>query len=169
MTTRTQNADQEALNTAQRWLEILIIVALLLLFGFFAYHQVTNTGFFTAQFGSVEMVCLYGPIVLAIAAPIVRALTGRRNPARPLEAASSLLTAITAVWFLIVFPFNFAHFADALPGGFRFVLAWVTGDIAKILLVLQIILGPVSACVTIWHYLSLRWREPTTMSHQRTS
>jgi hypothetical protein len=80
-----------------------------------------------------------------------------------------LLTAITAVWFLIVFPFNFAHFADALPGAFGFVLAWITDDIAKIVLVVQIILGPISACVTIWRYLSLRWHEPTTMSHQRTS
>jgi hypothetical protein len=165
----TQKADQEVLSTAQRWLEILVVVALLLLFGFFAYHQVTNTGFFTAQFGSLEMLCLYGPIVLATAAPLVRVSTGRRNPARPLEAASSLLTAMTAVWFLITFPFNFAHFADALPGAVRFVLAWITDDIAKIPLVLQIILSPISALVTIWHYLSLRWREPATMSHQRIS
>jgi hypothetical protein len=168
MTTTTRKVDREVLSTPERWLELLFVILLLLLFGFFIYHQTTNTGFFTSRFGTFEMVCLYSPIVLAGTAPIVRGLTGRRNPARLLEVFTSLLTAITALWFLIVFPFNFAHFADA-PGEMRFVFAWINDDIGKIPLILQIILGPVSALVTLWRYFSMRWREPSTVSQPRSS
>jgi hypothetical protein len=40
---------------------------MMLLCGFFAAHQLAHTGFFTAQFGLVEMLCVYGPILLTLA------------------------------------------------------------------------------------------------------
>jgi hypothetical protein len=146
-------AHKDTLSMAQRWLELSFVAALGLLFGFFVRHQAANTGFFTEKFGIVEMVCLYTPIILAAAAPLIRAFTGHRNPARPFEAASSLFTALTAVWFLLVFPFNFAHFGDVLPTSVRFILTWINDDIGKIPLILQVILGPISAIVTVWQYI----------------
>jgi hypothetical protein len=168
MATMPKREDKEVLSTPERWLELLFVVLILLLLGFFMYHQIANTGFFTSRFGSFEMICLYGPIVLATAAPIVRALTRRRNPARLPEAVTSLLTTLTALWFLIIFPFNFAHFTDALPFEVRFVFSWLNDDIAKIPLVLQIIVGPLSALVTLWRFLTMRWREPSTLAHPRS-
>jgi len=161
--------DPEVLTPSQRWLEIMIVAALLLLFTFLAYHQLANTGFFTARFGSLEMVCLYGPILLATAAPIVRASTGRRNPARPLEAAASLFLAIGSLWLLNVFPFSFVHLADTLPAPVRFVLAWVTDDIGRIPLILQVIIGPISALLTIWKYISIRRRESESYLKRQAS
>jgi hypothetical protein len=142
---------------------------MLLLFGFLAYHQIANTGFFTAKFGMLEMVCLYGPILLGITAPAVRAWTGYRNPARPFEAAASLFLAVGSLWLVIVFPLNYAHLADALPSTIRFVLAWVTDDIGKAVLVLQVIIGPISALLTIWKYLSIRHRESEPYLKRRIS
>jgi uncharacterized membrane protein HdeD (DUF308 family) len=164
-----EKTDKEVLTALQRWGELIIVVALVLLLAFFANHQSTNTGFFTAKFGLLEMVLLYGSILFALIAPIMRALSGRRNPARPLEAASSLFTAIAGLWFLIVFPFNFSHFADTLPTTIRFLFAWITDDIGKIPLILQVILGPISALVTTLKYLSTRRREPEPTFRQRTS
>lgn len=66
-------AHKDTLSMAQRWLELSFVAALGLLFGFFVRHQTANTGFFTEKFGIVEMVCLYSPIILAAAAPLIRA------------------------------------------------------------------------------------------------
>jgi hypothetical protein len=159
MKTVGEKIDKEVLTTAQRWGEFISVVAMLLLCGFFAYHQVANTGFFTVKFGVVEMICLYGPILVSFVAPAVRAVSGRRNPARPFDVAMYVFLAIAALWFLMVFPFNFSHLADALPGALHFVLAWITNDIGKVCLILQVIIGPISAILTTRKYLSLRRRE----------
>jgi hypothetical protein len=159
MKTAVEQTDKEVLTTGQRWGEFISIVAMLLLCGFFVYHQVAHTGFFTATFGALEMICLYGPILFSLAAPGVRAVSGRRNPARPFDVATYVFLAMAALWFLRVFPFNFSHLADALPGAVHFVLAWITNDIGKVCLILQVIIGPISAILTTRNYLSLRWRE----------
>lgn len=158
MKTVVKQTDKEVLTPSQRGGELVSVPVMLLVFGFFVYHQVANTGFFTARFGAMEMVCLYGPILFSLAAPVVRAITGRRNPARPFEVVTNLFLALAAVWLLMVFPFNFAHLADALPAAIRFVLSWISNDIGKIVLILQVIVGTIMAGVTTWKYLSVRRR-----------
>lgn len=138
----------------QRWGEILIAVGLLLLTGFFVVHQSTNTGFFTEKFGPLEMVFLYLPLMLAILDAGIQVLSGHHHPARPFEAASGLLLGVAALWFLIVFPFDFTHLADALPQGLRFLLAWVTNDIGKIPLIIQVIAGPLGAFTALRAFLA---------------
>lgn len=156
MSTPRAKPDREVLTGAQRVVEpVASIVGTGLLLGFFAYHQIAPTGFFTEQFGPFEMLCLYGPIVLSIAAPIIRALTGQRNPGRPLEVVTNVCMVLAALWFLRVFPFDFAHLADALPSVLRFALDWVTNDIGKIILVLQVIVGSLVAVVTLLKFVSV--------------
>lgn len=152
----TKQTDKEVLSTLARWSEFLIVAAMLALLGFLTYHQSVNSGFFTDKFGTFEMFCLYGPLLLSLAAPIVRAVTGRRNPARPYEAATNLFLGLGSLWLLNVFPFDFTHLADTLPAGLQFVLAWVTNDIGRIPLILQVIIGPISAIVNVWKYVSIR-------------
>jgi hypothetical protein len=163
MNRSAERDNKETLDLLQRWLEIVLMVAMLLLFAFLAYHQLANTGFYTAKFGTLEMVCLYGPILLAVTAPLVRAVSGRRNPARPLEVAANLFLAVGSLWLLNVFPFDFTHLADALPGPSRSLFGWVTNDVGKILLILQVIVGPTSAIFTTVKYLSVRRRETVAL------
>lgn len=148
--------EKEVLSTPARWAELVIVAAMLVLLGFLVNHQSVNSGFFTEKFGTFEMVCLYGPILLSLAAPIVRAVIGRRNPARPYEAATSLFLGLGSLWLLNVFPFDFTHLADTLPSGLQFVLAWFTNDIGRIPLILQVIIGPISAIVHLWKYATRR-------------
>lgn len=162
MNTRTN--DKDMLNPVERWLERFSVVLILLLLGFFMLHQFANTGFFTERFGTAEMLCLYVPIVVAMLPPLIRARMGRRHPARLWVAASSLLTAVTALWLLSTFPFNFAHFADFLPGSVRFMFFWLSDDLAKIPLVLQIIVGPISALVAVWQFLARGSQPSATLS-----
>ena len=154
--------DNELLTSSQRWGELAIIAAMLVLLGFFALHQLTNTGFFTTRFGSLEMPALYGPILISYAAPIVRALSGRRNSARPFEAATNLSLAIGSLWLAIVFPFNFAHLTDVLPEMIRFVFAWINNDIGRLALILQVIIGVITAPMTIFKYWSIRRQASAT-------
>lgn len=154
-----RESDQEILTIGQRCGELMSIAAMLLLFGFFVSHQRAHTGFFTAKFGMVEMVCLYGPMLVSLAALGVRAVSGRRNPGRLLDVATNVFLTIAAVFLLMTFPFDFSHLADALPTPIHFLLAWITNDIGKVILILQIIVGPVSAFFTIRNYLAFRWRK----------
>jgi hypothetical protein len=160
MKTIEEKPGREVLTAGQRFGEIISIIVMLLVFGFFVSHQRTDTGFFAARFGAVEMFCLYGPILLSLFAPAVRALSGRRNPARPLEVATNVFMALAAIWLLLVFPFNFSHLADALPAAIRFVIAWINNDIGKVALILQTIVCPIIAIATTWKYVSVRRREP---------
>ncbi len=152
---KTQN---ETLTSSQRWAGLATLGAMLVLFGFFASHQLANTGFFTPQFGSFEMLALYGPILISFAAPIVRAVSGRQNPARPFEAATSVSLAIGSLWLAIVFPFNFSHLSDVLPSAIRFVFSWINNDLGRIVLILQVLLGVVVAPLTIFTFFSVRRR-----------
>lgn len=147
--------DREILTASERLTEPISIVVMLLLFSFFVYHQAADTGFFTDRFGPVEMFFLYGPLLLSALAPIIRAATGRRNLARPAEVITNLFLAAAAAWFLVVFPFDFMHLADALPEGLQFLLAWVTNDIGRITLILQLIVAPLVALGMLWTFISV--------------
>ena len=149
-----QRSNNEFLGWGQRFGEVVSAVIMLAILAFYLYHQVANTGFFTSAFGPWEMFALYGSILLSMVPPIARAVIGRRNPVRPTEAAVNFFFVATALYLLSVFPFNFAHFADALPVAVRFTLFWVTNYIAKIVFVLAAIGGFISAGVNIVRYLT---------------
>lgn len=148
--------DNEILAPSQRVGGLAVVGAMLLVFGFFVLHQLTHTGFFTAQFGTIEMVALYGPILIAFVAPIVRAISGRRNPARPFEAATNLFLAVGSLWLVITFPFDFARLADVLPNGIRFIISWINNDIGRFVLMLQVIIGVIIAPLTMIAFFSRR-------------
>jgi hypothetical protein len=146
--------DRDIVSTPQRVVDPLVsILAMALLFSFFAFHQLAQTGFFTPKFGPFEMVCFYGPIILSPAASVIRAVSGHRNTGRPVEVLVNLFVASAALWLLAVFPFDFSHFADALPAAIRFMFAWVNNDIGKIVLILQVIIGSIVACATAITFL----------------
>lgn len=159
MNAQTLKPDRETLTYSQRFGELVALFVMLLIIGFFAYHQAANTGFFTAAFGPLEMFFFYGAMLLSLAAPVTRAAAGQRNPARPLEVVANLFTAAAALWLLSVFPFDFTHFADALPVELRFSLAWLNNDFGRIPFILQAIICPIVALVTAWQFLIHLGRE----------
>jgi hypothetical protein len=147
-------SEKEIVSIPQRVVEpIFSIIALLILCGFFVAHQLAHTGFFTDRFGPIEALCVYGPIVLTLAAPFARAITGRRNPGRPLQVITSLLTVLAALVLLQVFPFDFTHFADVFPAQAHFMFAWVSDSIGRIVLLLQAVVGMISALAVMAAYM----------------
>ncbi len=146
----------QVLSPSQRWGALATFAAMLVLLGFFALHQWTNSGFFTPRFGPLEMLALYGPILVAFAAPLVRVASGQHNPARPFEAATNLSLALGSLWLAIVFPLDFTHLGDVLPGAVRFVVSWIGNDLGRLVLVLQVIIGVVTAPLLMLTFFSVR-------------
>jgi hypothetical protein len=130
-----------------RFGEVVASIAVLLVTFYFVYSQLDNTGFFTSSFRTTEEVLFYLPVPLGIAVNCIRLATGRRNPARPLEFVDDVVIAVAAFWMLAVFPFNFAHLTDLLPGFLRFLLSWVSNDIGRIALFL---IGLGTLCMAVY-------------------
>jgi hypothetical protein len=156
--------DKDMMTTARRWGGLYTVGLMLLLLTFFVYHQWKGTGFFTDKFGSTEMLALYGPIIISMAAPIQRAVQGRSNPARPLEAISDLSLAIGSIWLWNHFPFNFAHLADPFPSAMHFAFAWITNNVGRFILLFQIVISIISSISTIMTYISERRHASTKSS-----
>ncbi len=149
-------ARKDIMTPSERGGEVGGILVMLLVTAFFAYHQVAGTGFFTPRFGPLEMTLLYGGGVMGVLTSVTRAAIGRRNALRPLEMAGMVLWIAASLWFLTIFPFNFSHLADALPGSLHFLLSWISDDIAKALLVIGSVGGVIGIIYDGILYASVR-------------
>lgn len=140
--------DKNIITIPERIGEIVGIIFVVLVAAFFAYHFIWNTGFMTASFGATGAVLLFGSFTMSIIVSGARAILGKRDKVRPFELVSEVYWAIAALWFLIVFPFNFAHFADPLPHYLRFVISWISNEIGWIILLLTVLVSIGTAIYT---------------------
>jgi len=134
-------ADKDVMRPGERGGEVFGLFVSLLVILFFIENQLRDTGFFTSAFTPSEQVLFYGTWFVGAIATVARAATGRRNAVRPLDAITGALVAVTALWFLASFPFNFHHFPDLIPGPLRFLVSWVSNPIAKLFTVCGVIGG----------------------------
>jgi hypothetical protein len=159
-----KNSVNHGMSPVRRWSGLYTVGLMLLLLVFFAYHQWKRSGFFTPAFGPAEMMALYLPIVVSLIAPILRTVQGRNDSARLVEVISDVCLAVGSLWLLISFPFDFAHLADVLPLAIQFALAWFTNNIGRIVLLLQIIIGFISALSSAVSYFRDRDRNLTRIT-----
>ena len=142
---RQRRIEKEYLGPAQRFGEVVSLAVLALILSYFWRLWTIDAGFFTSAFGPAERFWFFGPMILSLAAPLVRILVGRRNPARPFEIVTDVLMVIGAIWLLRVFPFDFSHLGDALPGSLPALLNWVPNWLGRVGLALQIVGGAIGA------------------------
>ncbi|PWB51376.1 MAG: hypothetical protein C3F13_13085 [Anaerolineales bacterium] len=153
--------DSDQLSPGQRRAGLYSAFLMLVLLAFFLYQQWANTGFFTTEFQWPEMLALYVPILLSMAAPIQRYITGRRSSAILLEAIADFSLAIGSLVLWIVFPFDFSHLADPLPANVQFLVSWINNNIARIILLLQVIIGALSGIAQLRDYYRMKRKETT--------
>jgi hypothetical protein len=152
-----KQALKDNMNNSQRGGEIVGVILIGLIAFFFYAHQTESTGFFTSSFGGTEAFLLYGAILVGVAGPMSRILTGKRNKSRPPELIASVFWVIASVWFLmVVFPFNFAHVADVVPDFLAFLISWITNDIARVLLAIGMVGGIISIGINSVLYIKVR-------------
>jgi branched-subunit amino acid transport protein AzlD len=138
----------EELKTIQlpyRILGILIVVGFSLIISYLAAHQIQSTGFFTESFGALEMIFLYGSLLEWIVVAGLESIK-RRNLSRDIDAFGGIIfVTIGLMWLLVVFPFEFSHFADVSPDFLQFLVQWISNDVARVLIVLGFVVHLVSA------------------------
>jgi hypothetical protein len=87
----------------------------------------------------------YGSLIEWIVIAVLEGF-GRKNFSRDIDAFGGLIVVtISGVWLFVAFPFEFAYFAEMLPDFLRFLVQWISNDIARILMVLWIIVNLVAA------------------------
>jgi type IV secretory pathway VirB2 component (pilin) len=149
-------AKKDIISFSERVGNIVGVVIGLLFVWFFVAHHTGSTGFFTSEFGTSEALLFYGSIMFGIVTTAFRGLFGRKNLARLFDIFEAILAAVAITWLFAVFPFDFAYLADVLPSFLRFLLQWISNDIAKVLMVLGIIVTLVMAIYTAIFYVLVR-------------
>jgi len=132
-------AKKDTLSYSERARNIVGVAVGLLIVLYFVAHQTGSTGFFTSEFGAVEALLFYGSIIFGIVTAALSGLFGRKNLTRLFDVFGLVFIAIAFTWLFVVFPFDFAHLADLLPDFLRFLVQWISNDIAKALMVLGLI------------------------------
>ena len=121
------------------WGAIAFAVVFTLIVLYTVAHQMWSTDFFTATFGTFEMLLLYGSLIEWIVVAVLEVF-GRKNLSRDIDAFGGLIfVTVGFAWLFLVFPFEFAYFADVLPDFLRFLVQWISNDIARVLMVLGFI------------------------------
>ena len=113
---------------------------------YLAAHQIWSSGFFTAAFGTTEMIMLYGSWIAWIITSGLDGVLGQRLLSRLFDTFGGIIfIAVATAWLVVVFPFDFSYFADVLPDFLRFLVQWISNDIARILMVLYTVAMGIAA------------------------
>ena len=138
---RAKTAAEETLPWNERVFGIGIVIVSILMIIFFVSHQMQSTGFFTSKFGALEMLILYGFWIFWITTAGLESILSQRLLSRIVDTFGGVFFATIAIaWNLVVFPFDFANFANVLPESIRFLVQWISNDIAwAIMLVLMLL------------------------------
>ena len=79
---------------------------------YLAAHQIWSTAFFTAKFGTIEMIMLYGSWISLSISSGLEGILGKRLISRLFDTFGGIIyIAVATAWLLIVFPFDFTYFA----------------------------------------------------------
>lgn len=128
---------------------ILLIVVNGLFGLYLIVHETVSTGFFTPKFSTFEMIMLYGIFIYWIITSVL-ILIGQKHPSRDLDSYGGLFFATFAIgWLIMIFPFEFTHFADLLPDFLRFIVQWISNEIALVLLILLFIIHLILAVYSL--------------------
>jgi NADPH:quinone reductase-like Zn-dependent oxidoreductase len=87
------------------------------------------------------MFMFYGILVFWIITAGLEGVLGQRLLSRLFDSFGGVIFAgVATAWLLVVFPFEFAHFSDAVPEFLRFLVQWISNDIARVVMAIAVIL-----------------------------
>jgi len=156
---RGKSEAEKGIPFSERVVGIALVGLSVMMVWYFVAHQTRSTGFFTPTFGKWEMVMLYGLLILGMISAGLEGVFGKRLYSRIFDVFGGLLlAAVFTTWLLVLFPFDFAYFADVSPESLSFLVRWISNDIARVLMVLAIIvyLGAAAYCPIAYGFVSKR-------------
>jgi hypothetical protein len=140
---------------------IVLVVASVLAILYFVSNQMGSTGFFTQKFGTLEMFLLYGSLVAWIITGSLDGIFGQRLLSRLFDTFGGIIFITVAnAWLLVVFPFEFTYFADALPVSLRFLLQWISNDIARVIMLIYTVAMGIAAVYSPIAYKFVKIKRP---------
>lgn len=150
---RAKLAAQEKLQLGDRIFGIAIVVFSLLAILYFIAHQLLETGFFTSKFNIIELFFFYGFWVMWIITATLESILNQRLLSRLFDVFGGIIFAsIASIWLLIIFPFDFGYLANVLPEPIRFLVQWISNDVARVIIVILFILLLVAAIYSPFAY-----------------
>jgi hypothetical protein len=140
---------------------VFLVIASVLAILYFAFHQMGSTGFLTLKFGTLEMFLLYGSLVAWIITGSLDGIFGQRLLSRLFDTFGGIIFIVVAnAWLLVVFPFEFTYFAEMLPFSLRFILQWISNDIARVTMFLYTFTMGVAAVYSPIAYKFVKIKRP---------
>ena len=136
--------------------ECVAVFVLSFLLWFFVAHKLEDTGFYTDDFGLLEMFMVYFGGAFALSPVVLRIVLRRRNVVRPLDAASLLFLSVAHAVLLVSFPFDFEHVDAVLPGFLQWTVSWMSDSIGAAILALGLIGGLIAAAFTLVIYVAVK-------------
>jgi hypothetical protein len=92
------------------------------------------------------MVMLYGSWIAWIITSGLEGVLWQRLLSRLFDSFGGIVFIVVATaWLLFVFPFEFTYFANMLPEFIRFLVQWISNDIARIIMILYTIAMGIAA------------------------
>lgn len=155
-----REAGRDALPMGERFGQVIGIVITGIVIAFFVIHQTRPTGFFTDEFGPFQAWLFYLILVLGVVPMLVRLVTSRRNEARLFEVVSMAVFFFGGLYLLLLWPFDFAHFAEPLPRALEPALDWVSDTLAKWLTGIGVVASGFFCVYTLLLYAAVRRRLP---------
>jgi hypothetical protein len=149
-------ANKDIIPSSERFGNIVGFAVILLIGLYFVAHQMESTGFFTSKFDTLTMILFYVSLLFGIVSIVVKVIFGRKNLARPVDVFEFLFATVATSWLFVVFPFEFTYFADVLPDFLRFLVQWISNDVAGVLMAIGIIVAPIVAFYTAIMYMLVR-------------
>jgi hypothetical protein len=133
-----------------------------LVFGFYMANYVLSTGFFTSSFTPLLAGIFYTSVLWTIVNVSFKAVTPRKDIVALVEFIGAIIFTVTAAWFFLVFPLNFAHVADVVPSSLQFLFTWLTNDIGRIIVALVLLAAVITLAVDS---VKLAWRVSVRYFH----
>lgn len=149
-------ADTDHLKGSERTSQLAGFIGPLVVVTYLVLLWTGETGFYTSKFSGVDAVVLFVPILVGMAPSLVRLIEGRKNVSRPYDVLGTMLFVLSAVYFLCNFHFDMTSFSEPLPESLRFLLDWLDGGWARIILVVGMFGGVIGVFWTALTYINVR-------------
>lgn len=149
-------AKKDIIPPSERAGNIVGVAISFLILLYFIAHQTGATGFFTSEFGTLEIIFFYGILVFGLVSSALQGMFGRKNIARLFDVFGGIFGAVATIYLFNIFPFDFTFLADVLPDFLKFLLQWISNDVARVLMVIGIIAALIMAAYNAIFYVLVR-------------
>lgn len=128
-------AASKPIEAGDRIFGIGIIIFSVLMITILYMNLSQESGFFTRKLTTLELFLLFGYWIAWIITATLDSLLNQRLLSRMFDSFGGIIfMALSSLYFCILFPFDFSHFASVLPSSLQFTVSWISNNLARVVL-----------------------------------